>query len=338
MCRSWRRSIVAESRGGVGQGGHRTGSFSVRARKTSSRSGVWTARVVDVDRLGVEAVEQRAQRLDAAVARELERQLLVVAAGVAERARGRLERVRVGEAEADVAAGDQPLELVRRALGDEPAVVEDGDPVGELVGLVQVLRGQEDGHAAGDEVADDLPHRAPAARVQAGGRLVEEDDPRDRRPGPSRGRAGAACRPSRSPAGLPAASTRSNRSSRSRGAPAALRAAEVVQVGHQDQVLLAGEQAVHGRELPGDADRRADRVGIAGRVLARHPELAAVGADQGREDLDDRGLAGAVGAEQREDRALGDVEVDAVEHEVVAVGLAQAGRCDRGSRSQRPPG
>jgi len=32
-----------------------------------------------------------------------------------------------------VAAGDAALELVRGALGDQPAVVEQRDPVGELV-------------------------------------------------------------------------------------------------------------------------------------------------------------------------------------------------------------
>jgi hypothetical protein len=37
----------------------------------------------------------------------------------------------------------------------------------------------------------------------------------------------------------------------------------------------------------------------------------------------------AVGAEQREDRSLGDVQIDAVEHEVVAERLSLAGRRDR---------
>src|SRR5205807_350323 len=79
--------------------------------------------------------------------------------------------------EADVAAGDEALQLVPGALGDQLAVVQYGDAVGELVGLLQVLRGQEDRDAVvGDQAADDLPHGAAAARVQAGGRLVEEDD------------------------------------------------------------------------------------------------------------------------------------------------------------------
>ena len=59
-----------------------------------------------------------------------------------------------------MAAGDPPLELVRGALGDDPAVVEDGDPVGELVGLVEVLRGEEDRDAAGGELADARPTSA----------------------------------------------------------------------------------------------------------------------------------------------------------------------------------
>src|SRR5207247_1110917 len=46
------------------------------------------------------------------------------------------------------------------------------------------------------------------------------------------------------------------------------------------QVLLAGEQVVDGRELAGDADRGADRVGVAGEVVAGDPDLAGVGADQ----------------------------------------------------------
>ena len=84
----------------------------------------------------------------------------------------------VGEPQADVAAGDQPLQLLRRCPRRPFRRVEHGDPVGELVGLLQVLGGEEDGDAAGDQLADDLPHGPAAARVEAGGRLVEEDDPR----------------------------------------------------------------------------------------------------------------------------------------------------------------
>ena len=73
-------------------------------------------------------------------------------------------------------AGDLPLELGRRALGDDLAVVDDGDPVAERVGLVEVVGGEEDGHALVAQPAHLVPHVGAALRVEAGGRLVEEDD------------------------------------------------------------------------------------------------------------------------------------------------------------------
>ena len=50
------------------------------------------------------------------------------------------------------------LSSVGRALGDEPAAVDDADPVGELVGLLEVLRGEEDRHA---ELVVEPPHLLP---------------------------------------------------------------------------------------------------------------------------------------------------------------------------------
>ena len=86
----------------------------------------------------------------------------------------------------------------RRPGGDDP------DPVGELVGLLQVLGGEEDGGALLVQLLDLLPDRLAADRVEAGGRLVEEQHPWLRGRGPRRGRAGGACRPSRSrPGGRP---------------------------------------------------------------------------------------------------------------------------------------
>jgi hypothetical protein len=56
--------------------------------------------------------------------------------------------------------------------------------------------------------------------------------------------------------------------------------------------------------------------------MARDLGLAAVGADQRGQDLHHGGLAGAVRAEEREDRPLGYREIDAVEHNLVTKGLA----------------
>ena len=72
-------------------------------------------------------------------------------------------------------AADAVLELVGRALGDHAAAVDDGDEVGEAVGLVEVLRGQQDRRALGHQALDRRPHLEAAARVEAGRRLVEEE-------------------------------------------------------------------------------------------------------------------------------------------------------------------
>ncbi len=87
------------------------------------------------------------------------------------------------------------------------------------------------------------------------------------RRGSSRGRGGAACRPSRWRAAC-------GRRRRGRTAPAARRPAafgaspEVAQPGHEQQVLLAGEQVVDRGELAGDADRGADAGRVADDVAA----------------------------------------------------------------------
>src|ERR687893_63897 len=70
---------------------------------------------------------------------------------------------------------DRCLELAARALGDHLPVVDHRYPVGQLVGLVEVLRGQQHGGALGDHAPDDLPDLVPAARVEPGRGLVEED-------------------------------------------------------------------------------------------------------------------------------------------------------------------
>src|SRR5258708_34751493 len=82
----------------------------------------------------------------------------------------------VGELQADMATGNQALEIVGSPLGNQLPLIENRDPVGELVCLIQVLRGEQDRDAASYEVADDLPHGLAAARVQASGRLVEKDE------------------------------------------------------------------------------------------------------------------------------------------------------------------
>ena len=59
---------------------------------------------------------------------------------------------------------------------DELALVDDADAVGHLLGLLDVVGGQDDGDAVVAHRAHQLPHVAPQLDVDAGRRLVEEQD------------------------------------------------------------------------------------------------------------------------------------------------------------------
>src|SRR3954447_3338390 len=74
--------------------------------------------------------------------------------------------------------GDLALEVAGGALGDDPPVVHDRDAVAEGVRLFQVVRRNEDRHPLGAQPPHLVPHVGAALRVEPGGRLVEEDDPR----------------------------------------------------------------------------------------------------------------------------------------------------------------
>src|SRR5216684_380474 len=75
--------------------------------------------------------------------------------------------------------------------------------------------------------------------------------------------------------------------------------------------------------LEHEADPLPPLAGGLARVGPEHPALAARPLAVPLEDLDRRRLAGAVGAEEAEDLADGDVEVDAPHGLVVPVGLVQ---------------
>ncbi len=59
---------------------------------------------------------------------------------------------------------------------DQLALVDDADPVGHQFGLLDVVRGQDDGDARGPERPHHLPHVLAQLDVDAGGGLVEEQD------------------------------------------------------------------------------------------------------------------------------------------------------------------
>ena len=178
-------------------------------------------------------------------------------------------------ARAAVPGADRRLELAAGALGDDPAVVDDRDAVGQLVGLVEVLRGQQHRRAVGRPA----PGRCPRPGCGCAGRG---------RWSARRGRAGrgvttmlaAMSSRRRMPPEYfftcrSAASARPNALEQLVGpARAAARRGVAEQPAEQDQVLRAGQVLVDRGELPGEADPAADRVGLAHDVVAEHPRRA----------------------------------------------------------------
>ena len=202
----------------------------------------------------------------------------------------------------------------RRALAHDHAVAQHGDPVGELLGLVEVVRRQQDRLAERAQVADRVPRCAARARVEAGRRLVEEDQlgvadrARARGRGAAAGRPRACARARRaSPSGRRARSPRpgraASRSSRRRRAGSRARSA-------------SGRATTTGASTP----IRSRHAGppAAGRSPSTSTR-AAVALAVALEDLDRRRLAGAVRAEQAEHLAGLDREVDPAQRLEVAV-------------------
>ena len=222
----------------------------------------------------------------------------------------RLVLAAVADRDLEVRIAHLGLERLRGVLGDQEPVRDDPHAVGELVRLLQVLRGQEDRRAVVVQGLDLLPDRLAADRVEAGGRLVEEEDSRlvD-----ERGRqVEPAAHPARVGADAPIGRVVDVNPVEQRvGALLALGARKSVQGRLKPDELAAGHERVERRLLERDADRLADLARLGDDVVARDLRGAARGAQERGEHADRGRLAGAVRAEEGVDLALGDVEVDA---------------------------
>ena len=84
----------------------------------------------------------------------------------------------LGELHLQDLAPDAVLELVAGSLRDHSPVVDDRDTVGELVGLLQVLGGQQYRRPVSYEVADRPPDLVATAGVEPRRRLIEEEHAR----------------------------------------------------------------------------------------------------------------------------------------------------------------
>ena len=220
------------------------------------------------------------------------------------------------------------LQLVRRPGRDHPAVVEDHDVVRELVGLVQVLGGQQYRDPVRHQPADHPPDIGPAAGVEPGGRLVQVQHPgvanqagRQVEPAPHAARIGL---------GRPCGGLGQLEAGEQLARPGPdVRPRHAEQAADHDEVVGPGQALVYRRVLPGEADELPHLVGVPQHVVAADADLAAVRPEQRGEDPNRRGLASPVRPEHPEHPALPGRQVHPVQRGRLAEPLDQPGRLDR---------
>src|SRR5574341_1210673 len=216
---------------------------------------------------------------------------------------------------------------------DDPSLVHDAHAVADGLGLLQVVRGEDDGNLLQvPELADDIPDTAAHSRIQADGRFVQEEDPRPReqRPGD--------LQPAAHPAAVsPDAISRAPRQvhdiEQGFGSLPGLFGRDAPKPGVELEVLQPAEVVVQHAVLKDYTGRPPHGEGIADHVVAGHHDLSGGGAHGCCEDAHRGGLTGAVRPQQAEDFAGRDIEGDALHRlQAARVGLSQAVNRDyRGS-------
>ena len=187
----------------------------------------------------------------------------------------------------DALAADLALQLVGGAAGDDPAVVDDGDVVGQLVGLLEVLRRQQQRRALArraPRMTSHMPRRLRGSRP--GGGLVEEQQSRSADEGAGQVEATAhAARVGldRAVGGVDEVELLEQLVRTCVG----LLGGQLVEPPEEPQVLAAGEVLVDGRVLAGEADDAAQLLRLLARRRSRPRwPVPGVGTQQGGEDAD----------------------------------------------------
>ncbi len=200
-------------------------------------------------------------------------------------------------AEADLLGRQRPAQLARVPGRHQPAAVHDDHGVGQPLGLLELVGGQDDAAALVPQRPQQGSHLLAAGHVDRRRRLVQEQD---------LGRAGQR-QGQRQPL-LFATGQLAPRRPRPLTEPDHRQqlggAAAVAVVGaEQGGGLLGPDPGVDPALLQHDPHPPHELAVLRTRVEAQHPHPAGSGAPEALEHLDCRCLAGSVGPEQRGDRA-----------------------------------
>jgi len=189
-----------------------------------------------------------------------------------------LERacIQVGKGDPNMGSPDRCLELLGGSLGHHQAAVDDDDRVGQLIGFVQVLRRQQHCGASRDQGANRDPHLTATDRIQPGGGLVEEEHLR------FRDKAGGQVEPPPHAAGVllhqPVPGIdKVELADQGICTPACGCGSQMAEAADDVEVLLSGQELVHGCGLTGDSDASSDFVRLAENVESSHLGSPAIG-------------------------------------------------------------
>ena len=194
-----------------------------------------------------------------------------------------------------------------RARSDEAPVAQHGDPVADRIDLIEEMGDEDDADAAALEIPQDLEKRLDLVRVEAGGRLVEDehlgreiDGARDGDDLLDGHRIGAQ--------GIGDVDIEAIACQKLRGTAAHLAGAheaEAVRLTADEEVFRHRQVRQQVHLLIDGADAKRERVGRIARVdvLPVEANGAGIALEHARQHLDQRRLAGAVLAQQAVDLA-----------------------------------
>ena len=218
------------------------------------------------------------------------------------------------------------LQLFRRSECDQLPPVYEPQPVAVLC-LVHVMGGDEDGNPLSGHVVDQVPEVPAAHRIDAGGRLIQEDDGRLMEDGASERQAL-----------LPAAGEGRCHGAAVFGKPRhpdhpllavlLLFRRDLVDAAEEIYVLLHRQVFVEGETLAHVADLLLDILRFADDVETGHPPLSTAGFKDAAEHADGGRFPRPVGAEKSEDLPLPDVEAHPVHRDEIAEALREVTQGD----------
>ena len=205
---------------------------------------------------------------------------------------------------------------VERALGDQPPRCDDADPVGHPFGHFQNMRGHDHGAAGAHPVAEQALDVTRRHGVEAGERFVEDDQARVVHQGPGQ-RHLLAHALGKSLAALVQMRLEAERDQEIARGRFGDRGVDAPEPGDEGEIFQRGQLVVDHRLVRHPCRDLLGGDGIGQRIDAEHRHRAGIGPQQAGHHAQRRGLAGAVGPEQRIEFAGSDGEIERIDREAV---------------------